>query len=152
MTSRSLEVKRNYGDKSYDEVLRFRTSVAKYTGNQPYTFRGLKKNGGTLASWVDKYDLNVFTPNSCRGTHALVIEVTQQPPEYDDENEEEDNMSSNFPLIPRIRKADIKNTKLGELSPISIQHYQGPKNPIPLSSMTMMGSHIIQQSNLMYNG
>ena len=28
---------------TYDEVLRFRTSVAIYTGNQPYTFRGLKK-------------------------------------------------------------------------------------------------------------
>ena len=66
---------------TYDEVLRFRTSVAIYTGTQPYTFRGLKKNGGELASWVDNYDLNIFTPNGCRSTHALVLQVTQQPPD-----------------------------------------------------------------------
>ena len=30
-------------------------------------------------SWVDNYDLNVFTPNGCRETHSLVVELTQQP-------------------------------------------------------------------------
>ena len=30
---------------TYDEVQRFRTSVAKYTGERDYTSRGLRKNG-----------------------------------------------------------------------------------------------------------
>ena len=74
---------------TYDEVLRFRTSVAIYTGNQPYTFRGLSKNGGKLGSWVDNYDLNIFIPNGCRETHALVIEMTQQPLEHEESDETE---------------------------------------------------------------
>jgi hypothetical protein len=114
---------------TYDEVLRFRTSVAIYTGSQPYKLRGLQENGGTLGAWVDNYDLNIFTPNGCRGTHALVIEVTQQPPDDEDENQGANGLQN--PMIPRVSKSDMKNTKLSELSPIIMQHYQGPKNPLP---------------------
>ena len=58
---------------TYDEVLRFRTSAAVYTAKQPYTFRGLKVNGAPLSSWVDNYDLIVYTPKGCRETHSLAI-------------------------------------------------------------------------------
>ncbi len=51
---------------TYDEVLRFRKSAAIYTGSQPYTLRGLKRNGGELVSWIDKYDLNI--------SHQMVVE------------------------------------------------------------------------------
>ena len=34
-------------------------------------------------------------------------------------------------IIPRVSKAEMKNTKLSELSRITIQHYEGPKNPLP---------------------
>ena len=111
---------------TYDEVLRFRTSAAIFTGKQPYTFRGLKRDDGILSSWVDNYDLNVFTPNGCRESHALVVEVTQQPQE-DEVEDEQDTIQ----VIPRVSKADMNKTKLSELSPLTMYHYQGPKNPTP---------------------
>ena len=30
-------------------------------------------------AWMDNYDLNVFTPNEMRVTHAMAIEYTQHP-------------------------------------------------------------------------
>ncbi len=89
---------------TYDEVLRFRTSVAIYTGKQPYTLRGLNENGGELASWVDNYDLNIFTPNGCRETHALAVEVTQQPLIGVDEFVEAETLQ---PTIHRLSKTDL---------------------------------------------
>ncbi len=107
---------------SYDEALRFRTSVAVYTGNQPYTFRGLPENGGKLSSWVDNYDLNVFTPNGCRETHALAVEVTQQPLI----NEDVDVVTPQ-PIIPRLSKTEVDKAKLSEVSPIVIQRLRKSK-------------------------
>ncbi len=127
---------------SYDEVLRFRTSVAVYTGNQPYTFRGLPENGGKLSSWVDNYDLNVFTPNGCRETHALAVEVTQQPLI----NEDVDVVTPQ-PIIPRLSKTEVDKAKLSEVSPIVIQHYEGPKKPLPPKTEDHHGLpyHIVEQ-------
>ena len=122
---------------TYDEVLRFRTSVAIHTAIQPYTFRGLSRDGGTLASWVDNYDLNVFTPNGCRATHALVVEVTQQP------TYNEDRVGSSCeidePVISRISKAEMGKTKLSELSPVVVHHYHGPNKPTPPAVHTNIG-------------
>ena len=119
---------------SYDEIVRFRKSVATYTANQPYTFRGLKTNGGTIGSWVDNYDLNVFTPNGCRETHALAIELTQHPLECDNEDDQMESV-----VIPRLSKEAISDIKLSELSAIDLQHYQGPKNPKPPITSTHDG-------------
>jgi hypothetical protein len=63
---------------TYGEVLRFRTSVAKYIGDRDYTARGLDVNGRHIGSWCDNYDLKVSTPNGMRETHAMVIEWRQQ--------------------------------------------------------------------------
>ncbi len=116
---------------TYDEVLRFRTSAAIYTGSQPYTLRGLNvDDGGELASWIDNYDLNIATPNGCRETHALVVEVTHQPTNDVDQEDETDSNTSH-PIIPRVSLAEMSNAKLSELSPIEVQHYDGPKNPLP---------------------
>ncbi|MES9884496.1 MAG: hypothetical protein ABW185_26930, partial [Sedimenticola sp.] len=129
---------------SYDEVLRFRTSVAIYTGNQPYTFRGLSENDGKLASWVDNYDLNIFTPNGCRETHALAVEVTQQPLIRVDENAD---IEPADPIIPRVSKAEVDQTKLSEVSPIAIQHYEGPKRPLPPATDDHYGLpyHVVEE-------
>ena len=89
---------------TYDEVLRFRTSAAIFTGKQPYTFRGLKRDDGILSSWVDNYDLNVFTPNGYRESHALVVQVTQQTQVEDEQD--------TIQVIPRVSKADMNKTKL----------------------------------------
>ena len=62
---------------SYDEVKRFRKSAAKMTSEEPFTFRGLHTDAGLISAWCDNYDLQVYTPNGCRETHAMAIEVTQ---------------------------------------------------------------------------
>ncbi len=60
----------------------------------------------------------------------MVVEVTQQPTDEDDES---DDCSTPHPIIPRVSKTEMDTTKLSELSPITIQHYDGPKNPLPPS-------------------
>ena len=59
---------------SYDEVKRYRKSAAKMTAEQDFTFRGLMNDGGLISSWCDNFDLQVYTPNGCRETHAMAIE------------------------------------------------------------------------------
>ena len=66
---------------TYDEVRRFKISAAKYVGEKGFNDRGLTPKGGTIGPWIDNYDLNVFTPNGRRETHALAIEFTQHPSE-----------------------------------------------------------------------
>ena len=51
---------------SYDEVLRFRASAAKYTADKGPTAHGLGVNDKQITAWIDNYDLNVFTPNGNR--------------------------------------------------------------------------------------
>jgi len=62
---------------TYDEVMRFRTSVAKYSANQS-VMQGLNPDGLPVNSWFDNYDLNIFTSNGKRETHAMAIKFTQQ--------------------------------------------------------------------------
>ncbi len=42
-----------------------------------------------------------------------------------------DHNRTNIPVIPRVTKLEMRKTKLSELAPITIHHYQGPKNPTP---------------------
>ena len=62
---------------SYDEVQRYRKSAAKMTAEHDFTFRGLVNDGGLISSWCDNFDLQVYTPNGCRETHAMAVEFTQ---------------------------------------------------------------------------
>ena len=62
---------------SYDEVRRYRKSAAKMTAEHDFTFRGLVNDGGLISSWCDNFDLQVYTPNGCRETHAMAVEFTQ---------------------------------------------------------------------------
>ena len=67
---------------SYDEVLCFRKSAAKYVSENSEVYHkalGLDYHIGPIFSWCDNYDLVVFTPNGCRETHAMVTELTQHP-------------------------------------------------------------------------
>ncbi|KAJ8379194.1 hypothetical protein AAFF_G00223060 [Aldrovandia affinis] len=59
---------------TYDEVLRFQKSAAKYASEDPDKYLhtvGLEKRIGPIHSWGDNFDLVVFTPNGCCMTHAL---------------------------------------------------------------------------------
>ena len=62
---------------SYTEVLRFRSSVAKYTGEKHLEYESLSPDRGLVTAWFDNYDLNVYTPNGRRETNAMAIEFIQ---------------------------------------------------------------------------
>ena len=113
---------------TYNEVMKFRTSAAIHTGKQPYTFGGLSENDGVLMSWVDNYDLNVFTPNGCRETHSLVVELTQQPESGPADEEMSTSNSEEDIVIPRLSQLEISQVKLSDLSPVTMRHYQAGKN------------------------
>ena len=89
---------------SYDEVLRFRASAAKYVSTLDMIGTELRPDGPEIQSWIDNYDLQVFTPNGNRETHALAIELTQQGRVHD----EEQTM-----CIPRLSKKEWKTQNAG---------------------------------------
>ena len=67
---------------SYDEVLRFRKSAAKYASEDSEVYMrtcGLEKTNGPIHNWGDKFDLNVFTPNGCRSTHVMATQLMKNP-------------------------------------------------------------------------
>ena len=58
---------------SYDEVLRFRKSAAKFVSENANRFHdliGLTKEMGPIFGWFDNYDLLVCTPNGHRECHG----------------------------------------------------------------------------------
>ncbi len=61
----------------YDKVLRFRVTVAKYCGKRQYISRELRMNGAQIGSWINNYNLHIYTSNGKRETHAMAIEFTQ---------------------------------------------------------------------------
>ena len=67
---------------SYDEVLRFRKSSAKYVGNNAATLHqmmGFTLTVGLTFGWNDNFDLLVSTPNGRRETHAMATEFQMHP-------------------------------------------------------------------------
>ncbi|CAB4025349.1 Hypothetical predicted protein [Paramuricea clavata] len=68
---------------TYDEVLRFRKSAARFLGdNAPilHQFMGLSRSVGIIFAWFDNLDLQVFAPNGRRSTHVLSHEFQQLHP------------------------------------------------------------------------
>ena len=68
---------------SYEEIFRFRKSAAKLLGessNILNEFMGLSKSVGVIFGWFDNLDLQVYTPNGRRGTHAMIHEFQQSHP------------------------------------------------------------------------
>ena len=67
---------------SYDEVLRFRKSAAKYVGDNALTMhrmRGFNQTVGLVFGWYNNFDLLVSTPNGRRETHAMATEFQMHP-------------------------------------------------------------------------
>ena len=117
---------------SYDEVLRFRKSAAKYASENSDVYHralGLERRMGPIFSWCDNYDLVVFTANGRRATHAMVTELTQHPA-----------AGTVLPAsaspgvmhlkIPRLKKAEAAKLRLAQNS-FPVEHYTGPKNAKP---------------------
>ena len=65
---------------SYDKVLRFRKSVAKFVSDNQSDYHkklGLSTEIGPIFSWADNYDLYIASPNGIKATHDVVMEFTQ---------------------------------------------------------------------------
>ena len=61
---------------TYDEVMRFRKSAAKYisvNGRKVHEAIGLMRRVGPIFGWFDNFDLLLCTPNGRRETHAMAI-------------------------------------------------------------------------------
>ena len=64
---------------SYDVVLRFRKSVAKFVSDNQSDYHKkfcLSMEIGPILSWADNYDLYIASPNEIKATHAMVMEFT----------------------------------------------------------------------------
>lgn len=119
---------------TYDEVLRFRKSAAKYASDDADKYLwvlGLERCIGPIHSWGDNFDLVVFTPNNCRTTHAMATQFVQNPAGI---------------LFPGVATPDggitsLKVPRLSKLQPekfcpvancnLAIEHYTGPKKLTP---------------------
>ena len=67
---------------SYDEVLRFRKSAAKYVADNVdmlHRMMGLSRTVGLIFGWYDNFDLLLSTPNGRRETHAMATEFQMHP-------------------------------------------------------------------------
>ncbi len=85
------------------------------------TLKSLKKNFTPIHSWIDNYDLAVFTSNGYRETHALAIERMQPT---DVKNPDEDHP---FIIFSWLSKVEMKRVKCSELSAVTFELHPGSK-------------------------
>lgn len=109
---------------SYDEVLRFRKSAAIMTGESEYAHRDLVNDSGLISCWCDNFDLQVYTPNGCRETHAMAIEFVQH-------TDKTENPPHPPVAIPRISQEVFNSVKVRALSAVEFCHFKGSSKPIP---------------------
>ena len=108
---------------SYDEILRFKTSVAHATSDKAEV-RGLfNSNDGFIQAVADNYDANVSSPNGLRSTHALALLLTQMT------NAGTPQIEDHPPTVPVIRPISKAEMNDHIASPISVHRYHGPKKP-----------------------
>ena len=115
---------------SYDEVLRFRKSAAKYVSNNVETLHrmmGLSWTVGLIFGWYDNFDLLVSTPNGRREIHAMATEFQMHPAGIIETGGA--NLGFSSLAVPRFTRKETKS--VGENRAISIQHYTGPKKVLP---------------------
>jgi hypothetical protein len=122
---------------SYDEVLRFRKSAARFMGDNVqllHQFMGLTERVGIIFAWFDNLDLQVFTPNGRRTTHFLAHEFQQPHPAGILEFGRAQPTKSTL-IIPRLSKkaAESKSSNHPHGS-IPLLHYTGSTkvNPPPV--------------------
>ena len=96
---------------SYDEVLRFRKSVAKFVSDNQLDYHkklGLSMEIGPIFIWADNYDLYIASPNRTEATHAMVMEFTQNPAGII----ETGNIGTMQLTIPRLKKHEAPSLRL----------------------------------------
>ena len=116
---------------SYDEVLRFRKSVAKFVSDNQSDYHkklGLSMEIGPIFSWAMSrsnydlyiYDLYIASPNGTKATHAVVMEFTQHPAGII----ETGNIGVMQLTIPRLKKHESSSLRQTHQA-IQLEHYTG---------------------------
>ena len=108
---------------SYDEVLRFRKSVAKFVSDNQSDYHkklGLSMEIGPIFSWADNYDLCIASSKGIKATHAVVMEFTQHPAGII----ETGNIGVMQLTIPRLKKHESSSLRLTHQA-IQLEHYTG---------------------------
>ncbi|MCG7883058.1 MAG: hypothetical protein JAY96_15870 [Candidatus Thiodiazotropha endolucinida] len=116
---------------SYDEVIRFRKSAAKYVTDNAATLHqmmGLSRTVGLVFGWYDNFDLSVSTPNGRRETHAMATEFQIHPAGIIEPGTAQLPGISTL-VIPRLTSKQYKSS--GDTRAIPLMHYTGPKKVIP---------------------
>ena len=109
---------------SYDEVLRFHKSAAKYVSDNAATLHqmmGLSRSVRLIFCWYDNFDLLLSTPNGCRETHAMATEFQMHPAGII----ETGSAQLGALIIPRLTAKQSKT--VGNARAILLMHYTGPK-------------------------
>ena len=116
---------------SYDEVLRFRKSAAKYVTDNAVTLHqmmGLSHTVGLVFGWYDNFDLSVSTPNGRRETHAMATEFQVHPAGIIEPGTAQLPGISTL-VIPRLTAKQYKS--VDDTRAIPLMHYTGPKKVPP---------------------
>ena len=116
---------------SYDEVLRFRKSAAKYVTDNAMTLHqmmGLSRSVGLVFGWYDNFDLSVSTPNGRRETHAMATEFQVHPAGIIQPDTAQLPGLSTL-VIPRLTAKQYKS--LDDTRAIPLMHYTGPRKVSP---------------------
>ena len=114
---------------SYDEVLPFCKSVAKYVCKNASTLHqtmGLTPNVGLIFGWYDNFDLLVSTPNGRRETHAMATEFQMHPAGIIETGSSQPGISTL--TIPRLTPKQVKSVNSRA---IPLIHYTGLKKVLP---------------------
>lgn len=119
---------------TYDEVLRFRKSAAKYASEDPDKYLrtvGLERRIGPIHSWGDNFDLVVFTPNGRRMTHAMATQFVQNPAGILFTGGATPGGGVMSLKLPRLTKHEAGKLCLADKSSFVMEHYTGPKKMTP---------------------
>lgn len=132
---------------TYDEVQRFRKSVAKFVSDNQSEYHKklcLSTEIGPIFSWADNYDLYIVSPNGMKSTHAMVMEFTQHPAGIIDTG----NIGVMQLKIPRLKKHEASSLQLNHRA-IQLEHYTGPSklNPPQLPTKALPAEELQLQSD-----
>lgn len=107
---------------SYDEVLRFKKSVAHAASTEKHLQGLMDSKVGLVQAVADNFDANIASPNGLKATHSLALLLTQI---QDDDSQMED-LSEVSPTVRRLRKDELKKEPT---LPVAVHHYHGPMKP-----------------------
>uniref|UniRef100_UPI00358E0907 uncharacterized protein n=1 Tax=Myxine glutinosa TaxID=7769 RepID=UPI00358E0907 len=129
-SSELIKLLHDYGfTVSYDEVIRFRKSAAKFVGDNTtllHQAMGVTRRVGPIFGWFDNFDLQVSTPNGCRETHVMAHEFQMNPAGIIEKGSAELGVMNL--VIPRLPRSVAQ---VHQAQSISLVHYTGPKKVNP---------------------